>query len=289
MIPRHGHIVAPSRQSRFGFTLIELLVVIAIIAILAALLLPVLAKSKLQAQGAKCMSNQRQLLYAWKMYTDDFRGYFALNADESSQNTNGWCDGILSWAVNNTANTNTVLMQTSLLGPYSRNQTGAYKCPSDLWNCMEYGTLMPRVRSVSMNAYVGMNPLDVTPAGGCNPGNWGGAGAGYRAYEKENQVVKPAPANLWLFLDEHADSINDGFFIFNMTAPKFDDGPADYHDGACGFGFVDGHSEIHKWRFSQLYWPPVSQIPWNNSITEPGTGPNSADVQWMLQHTSAPL
>ncbi len=109
-------------QRRRGFTLIELLVVIAIIAILAAMLLPVLAHAKMQSQGSKCMSNQRQLVYAWKMYVDDNRGRFPLNADESSQATNGWCDGVLSWAANNTDNTNVVLMQNGLVGPYASKQ-----------------------------------------------------------------------------------------------------------------------------------------------------------------------
>lgn len=281
-------------SSIWGFTLIELLVVIAIIAILAAMLLPVLARAKAQAQGTQCLNNEKQLTLAWKMYVDEYSGHVPLNADESSEETNGWCDGIMSWNANSVDNTNTYEISTNLLGPYCHGATKIYKCPSDIWTCLENGAPYDRARSISMNGYVGMNPLDLTAAGGPN-GNWGAAGAGYQVYEKDSQMVSPmSPSLLWVFDDEHADSINDGFMIFAMnpgcTAGKggqgFLDGPAGYHDGACGFGFADGHAEIHKWLEYLQYWPPVRQDAWTNDIIEPSTGP---DVRWMLQHTSAPL
>ncbi len=270
-----------------GFTLIELLVVIAIIAILAALLLPALEKAKVQSQGIQCVSNQKQTTLAWKMYADDNRGYLAVNNDEGYQTNAGWCNGWLKWDANWPDNTNRNFLINSRLGPYCNRQVTIYKCPADIYDCKMYGSLMPRVRSISMNGFVGMEEAD--PATGIVLGSassyWGGAAVGWRIYRRESHLVKPSPALLWVFTDEHADSINDSFLMTGMNNPSFDDCPAAYHNGACGFGFADGHAEIHKWMLLK-YWPKVAQIdnyPGNN---EPGTG---TDVQWMLQHTSARL
>jgi prepilin-type processing-associated H-X9-DG protein len=244
-----------------------------------------LSKAKIKGQAITCMNNQKQVALAWKLYIDDNLGNFPPNADESNQNLNSWCDGWLKWAADTTDNTNWGKIVSSYCGRYIANQYKVFKCPGDRWLCQENGVLMARVRSISMNGYIGQEADEITPEGGCNLTDWGGSGAGYQAYEKENQVVRPSPSMLWLTVDENADSINDAFFMFSMTKPAFGDGPANYHNGSCSFSFVDGHSELHRWQ--QLsYWPDIKQAAWGNNINEPGSGP---DVQWMVQRTSAKM
>src|SRR5690242_11233024 len=82
-----------------GFTLIELLVVIAIIAILAAMLLPALSRAKCRATRAQCISNQKQLTYAWMLYSGDFNDALVINANNNAINGGlvGWVDDVLSW------------------------------------------------------------------------------------------------------------------------------------------------------------------------------------------------
>jgi prepilin-type N-terminal cleavage/methylation domain-containing protein/prepilin-type processing-associated H-X9-DG protein len=278
--------------ARAGFTLIELLVVIAIIAILAALLLPALAKAKVQAQGTFCLGNQKQLALAWKMYVEDNRGKFPPNPDTGQQDQyilaadgtyGGWCEGILTFGPNTPDNTNLNYLAKGMLGPYIGKQIGIFKCPADVWDCLMFGHTLPRVRSVSMNGCIGMIGTETT---GVNL--WPGDG-GMRSYCSESQLGRPSTSDLWLFVDEHANSINDGFLIYAAGEGNFSEGdtPADYHNGACGFSFVDGHAEIHKWRETR-YWPPV--VPTESApapdIREANSGP---DCQWMNRHTTAPI
>src|SRR5438876_7391709 len=127
---------------RRGFTLIELLVVIAIIAILAAMLLPALSKAKAKAQGIQCLSNNKQLILAWHLYSGDFSDRLANNftipgtdAAISSKAFDNWVNNVMTWGAGNgvedISNTNVAWVKSGVLAPYTANALGVYKCPAD--------------------------------------------------------------------------------------------------------------------------------------------------------------
>ncbi|HOX04178.1 MAG TPA: type II secretion system protein [Candidatus Paceibacterota bacterium] len=260
-----------------GFTLIELLVVIAIIAILAGMLLPALAKSKTKAQGIMCMNNTKQMMLACSMYINDnydkfpgaHHGGLAQNPTPNDPQA-PWVVGWLDWTTraDNTNINYLIDRRYSKLAQYFANSKNIYKCPADVFvsQVQRNARWSSRVRSVSGNIHVGEG----------NSENHGGA-ADYDHIKKMGDVRKPAET--WIYVDEHPDSINDAGCFAPYTT-SFIDLPASYHNGACGFAFIDGHSEIHKWkgyaagvkvRFQDYSGPQIS--------------PNDPDLQWYRHKT----
>jgi prepilin-type N-terminal cleavage/methylation domain-containing protein/prepilin-type processing-associated H-X9-DG protein len=269
-----------SWRARSGFTLIELLVVIAIVAILAGMLLPALSKAKAKGQGIKCMANNRQLGLAWLLYADDNQDRLVRNIpfNPDPLGPNGcWADGWEDFTANNRDNTNVLLLTRAKMGPYSAS-SGIYKCPADHYACKEGGQSAPRIRSNSMNAYLEGFGFSTSASG---KSNWYPK---YRCYNKTSDIVAPPPSELWVMVDEHPDSINDGWLIVDADTPNAwgNDLPASYHNGACGFNFADGHSEIHKWLESTTA-APIHQTQHGNF---PGTA-NDRDIKWTLTHATA--
>lgn len=293
----------PKRQaggSASAFTLIELLVVIAIIAILAAILLPVLSHAKEKAQQTQCLNNGHQMMVAMSIYGSENNDFFPPNPDDGNTDPGyNWCSG--QAGIGQPQEFDPDVLQDSklsLLAPYLGGNVTLFRCPADIRqglydgaNPALKGHIVPAARTFSMNQAVGtvddcfdeMERGESASTPHCGVPNlavnamWlNGTHSNFRnnpyaTYGKFSGVLTPGPSMLWVLVDENAAGLNDAAFAFEMLEPAWLDAPGSYHNGGCGFAFADSHSEIHKWL----------------SNPQPQGDANQMDWSWTQQRTSA--
>jgi len=264
-----------------GFTLMELLVVMAIIAILAALLLPVLSKSKQKAWQTVCSNNVRQLQLGWQLYASENNNSLPPNAvglDHGRTIDNpGWVAGDMwfdsdGYDVTESVDTDLLVGDEyapfGSIGGYVKNPA-VYHCPGDRSTVTVAGEIVPRVRSMSMNAFMGTHRDN-----------------NFRHFMKLDEITAPGPSDAWVFMDERADSINDGLFAIDpMAHYAIVDYPSVYHSGGSCISFADGHTEYHKWVEPTTIPPlvPGQRLPGSSKPTSA----TDHDVAWLLQHSTS--
>ena len=245
-----------------GFTLVELLVVIAIIGVLASILLPALGRARAKGQAAVCLANHRQLSLALHLYAGDSEDRLPYNHGASgildaiqSGRFDNWATSLLNWELD-ASNTNVAWLRAGGLGPFLSGGIGVYRCPADrvLSSIQRSAGWEARLRSVSLNAMVGDAGLFLQ--GGRNTNN-----PSYRQYLRLGDIR--IASSIFTFIDEHPDSINDGYFLNRLAQPEWVDLPGSNHGGGVVLSFLDGHGEQHRWR---------------RALTKPPARPDAADL-----------
>lgn len=262
---------------REGFSRRELIIVTAIAFLIITVQLPLFGRSHAGDLAATCRNNLRQLAQAWLMFADDNRGKLAPNYGNvgpggPGENQQSWATGWLDYTASlDNINTDYLINfgksgYYGHLGPYLKSPA-VFKCPADVSQVTIFGQRQNRVRSVSMNSWMG---------------GYAYAGeTGFRVFQKESDVIGLPPSMAWVIQDERADSINDSWFAVDMNDVLVNY-PGSYHNGGSYLSFADGHVDYHQWQDKRTNPDLVA----GNLLPLGAASPNNPDLEWLQARTT---
>ena len=216
-------------------------------------------------QRTACANNLRQLGLAWFLYAGEHDDFLCNNhgINETLLRRENWVNNLQD-LLNADGNTNAALVTGGQLAPYLGRSVAVFKCPSDK-SVAENG---PRLRSYAMNSLAG-DPGELTNR--FNPL--------LTQFFRLDDI--PDPSRIYVFLDEHPDTINDGFFVNRLNDYQWGNLPGSYHNGGVNISFADGHAETHHWKVGDTVRPPVQGGAGGGFAASPPT-----DFQWLKDRTS---
>lgn len=306
----------PRRGCR-GFTLLELAVVLAVTGLLASLLFVTSHSTEMISQSSVCLSNQKQLMLAWHMYSADNNDLLAPNdypyttaywGNANSNQLRNWVVGTMEQPIDAKSTSSIglgpgaleLMDSNTVLSRYIKN-IFIWRCPADNYVDPKAKTVHPR--SYSMNdaigtiywsSFAGGLKLGSPVTGGWLSGSSYNSGQNsWQTYGKMSGFGQPGPANTFCIMDENANSINDGTFeaagatIGTPPTGGYEiDFPAAYHNTGAAISFVDGHAIIHTWLNSNTY-TPAGGVQSGGGSTSTTSNPN-LDMVYLASITTAP-